>query len=44
LRTRFTLTDTAAAGVARALMRRGDIIHVFDDRPFEASGERYRLR
>jgi EAL domain-containing protein (putative c-di-GMP-specific phosphodiesterase class I) len=44
LRSCFVLTESAAAGVARALMLRGDVVHVFDDRPFEATGELYRLR
>ncbi len=44
LRARFTLTEAAATGVATALMLRGDVVHVFDDRPFEPTGELYRLR
>lgn len=44
LRTRFMLTESAAVGVAKALMLRGDVVHVFDDRPFEPTGELYRLR
>ncbi|WP_373068926.1 DEP domain-containing protein, partial [Gemmatimonas sp.] len=44
LRARFALTSAAATGVATALMLRGDVLHVFDDRPFEPTGELYRLR
>lgn len=44
LRSRFLLTESAATGVAAALMLRGDVVHVFDDRPFESTGELYRLR
>lgn len=44
LRARFALTPAAATGVATALMLRGDVLHVFDDRPFQPTGELYRLR
>lgn len=44
LRREFDLTAASASGVAGALMLRGDVVHIFDDRPFEPTGELYRYR
>lgn len=44
LRQQFALTETGASAVATALMLRGDVIHIFDDRPFTPTGELFRLR
>ncbi|WP_411282454.1 hypothetical protein [Gemmatimonas sp.] len=44
----YPRTQAAATGVARGvatvLMRRGDVVHVFDERPVEPTGELCRLR